>query len=89
MTKITVDLKLNIIVLLCKILKVKNYCAWSLDKNYMFLTRLFATEYNVFAIVAFCLYLLTISGNSFAFDMSKKCDMFLLLLVVDKGCGSD
>ena len=55
----------------------------------MFLTRLFATEYNVFAIVAFCLYLLTISVNSFAFDMSKKSDMFLLLLVEDKGCGSD
>ena len=55
----------------------------------MFLTRLFATEYNVFAIVAFCLHLVTISGNSFAFDMSKKCDMFLLLLVADKGCGSN
>lgn len=89
MTKITVDLKLNIIVLLCKILKVKNYCAWSLDKNYMCLKRLLVKDATSFAIVAFCLYLLTISVNSFAFDMSKKCDMFLLLLVADKGCGSD
>ena len=89
MTKITVDLKLNIIVLLCKILKVKNYCAWSLDKNCMCLKRLLVKDAASFAIVAFCQHLVTISVNSFAFDMSKKSDMFLLLLVEDKGCGSD
>ena len=89
MTKITVDLMLNIIVLLCKILKVKNYCTWSLDKNYMCLKRLLVKDATSFAIVAFCLHLVTISVNSFAFDMSKKSDMFLLLLVADKACVSD
>ena len=89
LTKITVDLRLNIIVLLCIILKVKNYCAWSLDKNYMCLKRLLVKDATSFAIVAFCQHLVTISVNSFVFDMSKKSDMFLLLLVADKGCGSD